>query len=489
MNLDIIKKSRITFAGVIGVTFLSTQAAYALVFNIVPKSGTSLPTTVPYNGSVYAFYTVQNNTSMVRYGNTVRNLPANVSNVTTHSFYSDTCGASFDLAPKGQSGDSCTLQLLISGAVNGLPKPFVCFAGNTKGGCAGTNSQLNVTVESAVNYSWTNTGLTGSTFIADLAGLQNSMYTGGLLTTNSRNYGELWKYNGTSAWDSQFTNPIYGSRINALIPNALGNKLLMAEGNVSYGDVATFTPGDTAPVSICSSFCASNVSTINDLSLGEDDFLYAAGGNKSFPVIGDVWRNTGGSSWESTGFSKLRKAPGYWLSYVPEIPGSTTQSPQGLYVASYLTAAESDTPVVYKYAGTPKTWSNTFIPTSKIDILHSLTPDDAGVLYALGSSAASGTSHGAILTYSNAGTWQHVQAPHDSGAINVIAFLNDGRIVIGGQNLRHQGAVWIGNGTNGWTNTGLQSSEMVTSLSVLNDQVYAGGYNNGKGVVWLLSIQ
>ena len=54
----------------------------------------------------------------------------------------------FSLKPHRTSGDSCTLALLISGAVNGnAPAPedhlFVCFPGGKT--CAGTQSPLNVT--------------------------------------------------------------------------------------------------------------------------------------------------------------------------------------------------------------------------------------------------------------------------------------------------------------------------------------------------------
>lgn len=489
MNLDIIKKSNLALAVVVGSTLLSTQATYAYVFEITPKVGTSLPTRVPFGGNVFAYYTVKNNTSMVRYGNRVRNLPSHVSHVTSNGFYSDTCGASFDLAAKGHPGDSCTLQLLISGEVNGLPSPFVCFPGNNNGSCVGTTYQPKVTVDPVVNYSWASTGLTGATYIADLALLFGDLYTGGILTSGSVNAGQLWQYSGGSSWLTKFSTPIPGSRVNALIPNASDDMLLMAQGNTSYGDVATYAPPATSSTSICSTFCANNASIINDLALGESNELYATGGNKSYPVIGDVWHYLGSNNWESTGFNSLRKASGYWLTYVPEVPGSMTQSPIGLYVASYLTPDESDTPVVYVYSGSPKRWSNTFINSSLIDILHSLSTSSDGILYAVGSSAASGTSHGVILAYSNAGIWQPIQAPYDSGAINVIEFLSDGRFLVGGQNLRHQGAVWISNGADGWTNTMLKDSEMVTSLTVLNDQVYAGGYNNGKGKVWSLQIQ
>lgn len=127
------------------------QAVYALPFNIVPKAGTTFPTT--YNGAipVTAYYTVSNNTTTTRNANYVNSLPPNVSQVTSNGTYSDTCGATFYLAPKGQPGSSCTLQLSIFGPVNGQDinpnnLTFICFPGGIS--CAGANPQLNIAVVS-----------------------------------------------------------------------------------------------------------------------------------------------------------------------------------------------------------------------------------------------------------------------------------------------------------------------------------------------------
>lgn len=121
--------------------------AFALPFNITPKANTTFPTT--YNGviPVTAFYTIQNNTNTARQGNYIKSLPANVIQVRDNGTYSDTCGAVFTLAPKGQVGDSCTLELSIIGPVNGQETNqnnllFACFPGGIT--CAGANPQLNI---------------------------------------------------------------------------------------------------------------------------------------------------------------------------------------------------------------------------------------------------------------------------------------------------------------------------------------------------------
>lgn len=120
--------------------------SYAIPFIIVPKAGTTLPTEIFGVGTAY--YTVTNNTVSARNNNFVKYLPPNVAQVTTGGTYGDTCGATFNLTGRGQAGSSCTLQLTITGSVDGNdPDPhhhlFVCFPEGIT--CAGTGSPLNVT--------------------------------------------------------------------------------------------------------------------------------------------------------------------------------------------------------------------------------------------------------------------------------------------------------------------------------------------------------
>lgn len=121
----------------------------ALPFTILPKTGTQLPTTVNPGATTTAYYTVFNNTATQRNNNYIKFLPPNVSQVTSGGTYSDTCSATFNLAAKGNTGASCTLQLTISGAVNGnAANPsnhlFACFPGGKT--CSGTEYPLNVTL-------------------------------------------------------------------------------------------------------------------------------------------------------------------------------------------------------------------------------------------------------------------------------------------------------------------------------------------------------
>ena len=80
-------------------------------------------------------------------GNFIRYLPPNVTQIVADNSYPDLCTSSFTLQPKNTPGDSCTLQLLISGVVNANdPNPahhlFACFPGGKT--CAGTLYPLNV---------------------------------------------------------------------------------------------------------------------------------------------------------------------------------------------------------------------------------------------------------------------------------------------------------------------------------------------------------
>jgi hypothetical protein len=159
------------------------NVSYALPFTISPKAGTTLPTTVTKNSTVMAYYTVVNDTAAARYGNFIKYLPPNVSQVTTGGTYANTCGATFALSPTGTAGSSCTLQLLISGAVNAndtLPAHhlFVCFPDGLA--CSGTNSPLNVSVVSApppVNKTLSTLSITPTSIFLSINGSTSAQIT------------------------------------------------------------------------------------------------------------------------------------------------------------------------------------------------------------------------------------------------------------------------------------------------------------------------
>lgn len=150
MKSIVMSKLLIKFIFLCGL--LINTVIYALPFTISPKAGTQLPTQVNVNGQVFAYYTIANKTHAFRSNNFIKYLPVNVTQITSSGTYPDTCGATFNLSGKGQAGDSCTLQLAITGAVNGQdanPRHhlFACFPGGLT--CAGTNFPLNVTQLSA----------------------------------------------------------------------------------------------------------------------------------------------------------------------------------------------------------------------------------------------------------------------------------------------------------------------------------------------------
>lgn len=131
------------FLGSLVVSF--SAASLALPFSIVAKD--PLPTEVLEGSSVAAYYTITNNTNSLRANNFIKYLPPNVTQVKNDPAVPDLCGETFTLSAKGESEESCTLKLLITGAVNSNAVDphnhlFACLAGGLT--CAGTNDPLNV---------------------------------------------------------------------------------------------------------------------------------------------------------------------------------------------------------------------------------------------------------------------------------------------------------------------------------------------------------
>ncbi|USQ13736.1 exo-alpha-sialidase [Legionella lytica] len=116
--------------------FIANQAIAGATFNIVPKPGTSLPTTVVQGSSVSAYYLITNNTSATRAGYVIKGLPASVVTQNTSSGH---CPAVISLASKA----SCVLQLDITGAVS---SNFALCRGVA---CTSSSVPLNVSVTPA----------------------------------------------------------------------------------------------------------------------------------------------------------------------------------------------------------------------------------------------------------------------------------------------------------------------------------------------------
>jgi hypothetical protein len=123
------------------IFFLSSFCvnAYALPFTITPSS--SNPVKIIQGTTLTASYTITNNTDKQRNNNYIKYLPLNT------QVQGNGCGSNFNLAPLGQAGDSCTLNLSILGPVNGGDRNphhhlFVCFPGGET--CNGPDSALNI---------------------------------------------------------------------------------------------------------------------------------------------------------------------------------------------------------------------------------------------------------------------------------------------------------------------------------------------------------
>ena len=161
---------------ILGLAVLVCNHANALPFTITPNPSAPFPTVMTDGTIAYASYIVTNNTSSQRNNSYVKYLPHNVS-VGTGG-----CGSSFNLAPKGRTGDSCTLNLTITGSVNANDSNtsnhlFVCFPGGKS--CAGTPTPLNISVLHDAGYNFSSVATYGTT-----------VYTGGFNATNN---GAIWQ--------------------------------------------------------------------------------------------------------------------------------------------------------------------------------------------------------------------------------------------------------------------------------------------------------
>jgi hypothetical protein len=138
---NLIKKN---MSFLISFLLLLPVKAFAIALSIIPLG--VLPQAVTSGSTVTAAYSVINNSGSIRFNNYVKSLPPNV------KLGAGGCGSTFTLAPAGSPGSRCTLNLIVSGAVNGADPNinnhlFICFPGGKS--CIGTDFPLNVT-QSAV---------------------------------------------------------------------------------------------------------------------------------------------------------------------------------------------------------------------------------------------------------------------------------------------------------------------------------------------------
>lgn len=109
-------------------------ASVGPILSIVPKEGTTLPTSMLPGYNVQAYYTVTNRTRKNLQNLYVANLPSNVEQITTGGLYPDSLGATFNLAP----GASGTLELNISGPTQNSATKYLFIA--TSGGTSGSGT-------------------------------------------------------------------------------------------------------------------------------------------------------------------------------------------------------------------------------------------------------------------------------------------------------------------------------------------------------------
>ncbi len=330
---------------------------------------------------------------------------------------------------------------------------------------------------------WVDTGLTGATFISDIAVLGNSVYAGGLETIFISPFylpaGQLWLLT-PSGWTGQYATPLYYSKVSSLIANTNQTLLYSSVGNVAIAGVDSFTPSATAPVALDDIANAVEASsTIDDLSIGPNNVLYAAGGTTDFPPYGEVWA-WDGTDWNATNFSDEGQGTAIWLTYAPP----------NLYVAA--NTYDGSEFVVYAY--NHSTWQSTQLPVNQMNLLQALNVDSHNNLYAVGASSNSGTSRGSLLVYKN-NVWQALPVPSDSEQLNVLAFSSASPkdfIFAGGLNTKGQGAVWYGTPCPSaqycWFNTQLTGSSNITALSFFGNVLYAGGTSTSPSIATIWSL-
>lgn len=441
------------------------HSANALPFSITPSPTAPFPTTMVLGTTVYATYIVQNNTSTARQNNYVKYLPPNV------YILPSGCGNPFNLAAKGQNGDSCELNLAITGAVerndaNIHNHLFVCFPGGIT--CAGTEYPLNVTVLSSIGISGINA----------LAHQDNTIYAGGL---NSSNKGGMWNFI-TDTWTSIFTgatsSPVEAITTSQNNPVYFGGEVYNA-GQYYSAWVYAY---DTNSLSSTDTGFMSTTSATKMNSLTMNGSTLYAGGIDSTGQQGQAWIYSSGV-WTSLGITNTDITEVTTVMYSP--------------VKAYLLAAElnngagtvSQNPYaqIQYYNGT--TWTTIPLPTSDESPyfirINALAVDSVGNVYIGGINS---NQEAAVWEY-NGTSWTILTPPPTvpTSEIYSLAFNNDGILFAGGFD-GNIGQVWYYS-NNEWISMNLMGSSLVESMTIdSTNLLYAGGLaeNNLSGI-WSMS--
>lgn len=466
MKLESLFRHSVMFAAL-----FVAHSASALPFSIVPDLSIPFPTTMVAGTTVSATYTVTNNTGITRNGNYVKYLPPNVSILSTG------CGEKFNLAARGQPGDSCSLNLTISGEVEANDPDirhhlFICFPGGIS--CAGTKFPLDVSVLSDIGVSGINA----------LSHADTKVFAGGL---NSSNKGNMWAF-AASTWSTIYngapSSPVEAITTLANAPIYFGGQVYNS-GQFYSAWIYQYNP-DTAVTTDTGFMAATNATKLNSLSMSNTTVY--AGGIDNTGIQGQAWAYTiGDASWASLGLADTN---------ITEVM-SVLYSPVQTYVFAAWTnngsATTSHNPYaqVQYYNGTA--WQDTGLPNSDAGLylatVNALAADNVGTIYAGGIDS---NQHAAVWRYAG-GTWTPLAAPSvlAQGEIYALAFNNDNVLFAGGFD-GSIGQVWYYNtGSAAWTSMNLTGSTLVESMTINSANVlYAGGLaaNNNSGI-WSMSAR
>lgn len=443
---------------------LATSLAQALPFSITPTPDSPFPTVIASGTTVFGSYIVRNNTSTQRNGNYVKYLPPNV------SILDSGCSPGFNLAPFGQPGDNCTLNLAITGEVlaNGIPQQslFVCFPGGRS--CAGTPNPLSV----ATLY---NASVSGFSAVAHYG---NKIFLGGM---NSEDYGTLWElayHQWKAAYTGSVSSPI--KSIQAVDPGLIyfaGDSL--GSGVLLDGWVYSFNP--LTKVITDTGFNSTTAATdVSSLTYG-NNVLYA-GGIDNTGIHGQVWSYVNGT-WTSTNISDPNLTSVLALTFAPTLNklfdsvinnGASTLSGGSYAQVQYFNGTQ---------------WVDTGLPTSDNALylveVDTLVADNAGNIYAGGFDS----NYNAAVWKYNGTTWSQLNTPSLGGEIYSLAFNNNGVLYAGGfDGVNFVGQVWYYSNGN-WVSTHLMGSSSVYDITIdSTNLLYAVGIaSNSASGVWSIN--
>ena len=353
----------------LSLTFLfmmvGSTAGHALPLSVVPTPLTALPTKVQLGSPVMAYYTITNQTKYAQSNIYIKYFPPNVTQITSNSTFTNTCGQKFNLAP----GGSCIVQLQIAGAINASdPNPhhhlFVCLKGGTS--CIGASLQLNVSI---LAYPISLFTAAGSVYIGGGGDGPPSPDPvgpyGPPLQTESMNGGSSW------ALTSPAGLPIYGGFYSTSCTGTEESGICIAAGEddsegstTSYGIAqpllfqtrdggsqwngimsSTITPLPNLPTSgfFHATSCTGSGATAVCIVVGEDDTNVTAGTTNpktASPLL--AFSSNGGETWTvnmSTTIPLITNLPTYGVLNAVDCSG-------GGHTAVCIAAGEDDTNVV-----------------------------------------------------------------------------------------------------------------------------------------------